>query len=69
MEKQRMKDLQSVRKSEERLTLPKDPTHAVFDTPVSEKTSLIQLEPPVEQPRNTNRKKRLFKRQRIKLRR
>ncbi|XP_041042203.1 ribosome biogenesis protein BRX1 homolog [Carcharodon carcharias] len=69
LEKHQMKRFQRIQQTEERLTLPEDPTQAVFDTPADEKSSLTQLEPPPEQPRNPNRKKRPFKRQRMKLRR
>ncbi|XP_067883095.1 ribosome biogenesis protein BRX1 homolog [Heterodontus francisci] len=67
LEKHQMKELQRLQQNEERLTLPEDPTQAVFDTPAEEKSSLIQLEPPPEQPRNPNRKRRPFKRHRMKL--
>ncbi|MEE6458009.1 hypothetical protein FKM82_000143 [Ascaphus truei] len=63
-EKQQVKDLQKVKKNEEKAVLPDDPTEEVFKTPAEAKPSLIQTVAPTPKPR-VKRKDKQFKRQRM----
>ncbi|XP_077203062.1 ribosome biogenesis protein BRX1 homolog [Paroedura picta] len=62
-EKQQMKELQKVKRKEEKTLIPKDPTEAVFETPAEEKPVEIQLVKPEPKPR-LKKKNKLYQRQR-----
>ncbi|XP_008169964.2 ribosome biogenesis protein BRX1 homolog [Chrysemys picta bellii] len=62
-EKQQVKDLQKLRKKEEKTIIPEDPTETVFETPAEEKPLEIELVKP-ELKVNLKKKKKLFQRQR-----
>lgn len=63
-EKQQMKELQKVRKKEEKTLVPEDPTEAVFDTPAEEKPVEIQLVKPEPKPSLKQKKIKPYQRQR-----
>ncbi|GCC44721.1 hypothetical protein chiPu_0029077 [Chiloscyllium punctatum] len=69
LEKYRTKEWQQLQPPEERIVLPEDPTHAVFDTPTVKKKPVIQLHPPPESPEDSFKKRHYSQRQRSKLRR
>ncbi|EMP31798.1 Ribosome biogenesis protein BRX1 like protein [Chelonia mydas] len=62
-EKQQVKDLQKLRKKEEKTIIPEDPTETVFETPAEEKPLEIELVKP-QLKVNLKKKKKLFQRQR-----
>ncbi|OCU02612.1 ribosome biogenesis protein BRX1 homolog [Xenopus laevis] len=63
-EKQQVKEVQKMKKEEDRPVIPVDPTEAVFYTPAEEKPQLIETEPPAPKPK-AKRKDKQFKRQRM----
>ncbi|XP_069740489.1 ribosome biogenesis protein BRX1 homolog isoform X5 [Narcine bancroftii] len=66
-DKQVMKEVQQLQKGRELQTMPEDPTHDVFDTPVPEKVPRIELAPP-DPPAPPRHRNRPFKRQRVRRR-
>lgn len=58
-----MKELQKIRKKEEKALIPEDPTEAVFETPAEEKPVEIELVKP-EPKINLKKKKKLHQRAR-----
>ncbi|XP_059830029.1 ribosome biogenesis protein BRX1 homolog isoform X1 [Hypanus sabinus] len=65
-ERQNMKELQRFRRQEQLVTLPEDPTHAVFDTPAPQKLPQVQQAPP-QTAHSARSQKKLYKRQRLRL--
>ncbi|XP_072903920.1 ribosome biogenesis protein BRX1 homolog isoform X1 [Hemitrygon akajei] len=65
-ERQNMKELQRFRRQEQLVTLPEDPTHAVFDTPAPQKLPQVQQAPP-QTAHSARPQKKLYKRQRLRL--
>ncbi|XP_038600230.1 ribosome biogenesis protein BRX1 homolog [Tachyglossus aculeatus] len=63
-EKQQVKDVQKLKRREDKVLLPKDPTDAVFDTPVEKKPVEIQLVKPEPKVGLKKKKKKLHTRQR-----
>ncbi|KAE8636533.1 hypothetical protein XENTR_v10003032 [Xenopus tropicalis] len=63
-EKQQVKELQKMKKEEDRPVIPADPTESVFYTPAEEKPQTIETEPPAPKPK-VKRKDKQFKRQRM----
>ncbi|XP_053557172.1 ribosome biogenesis protein BRX1 homolog [Bombina bombina] len=63
-EKQKMKELQKIKKTEEKEILPRDPTSEVFQTPAEEKPQIIEMEPPPQKP-SVKKKGKMFKRHRM----
>ncbi|XP_040276924.1 ribosome biogenesis protein BRX1 homolog [Bufo bufo] len=63
-EKQQVKTLHKMKKSEGAQVVPKDPTEDVFATPAADKPVVIETEPPLQKPR-VKRKDKKFKRQRM----
>ncbi|XP_072848957.2 ribosome biogenesis protein BRX1 homolog [Pogona vitticeps] len=62
-EKQQMKELQKIRKKEEKALIPEDPTEQVFEIPAEEKPVDIELVKP-EPKINLKKKKKLHQRER-----
>uniref|UniRef100_F7E3M4 Ribosome biogenesis protein BRX1 homolog n=1 Tax=Xenopus tropicalis TaxID=8364 RepID=F7E3M4_XENTR len=50
-EKQQVKELQKMKKEEDRPVIPADPTESVFYTPAEEKPQTIETEPPAPKPK------------------
>ncbi|XP_072113531.1 ribosome biogenesis protein BRX1 homolog [Mobula birostris] len=65
-ERQNMKGLQRLRRQEQLVTLPEDPTHAVFDTPAPQKLPQVQ-QAPLQTTHSARPQKKLYKRQRLRL--
>ncbi|KAL8203997.1 UNVERIFIED_CONTAM: Ribosome biogenesis protein BRX1 [Gekko kuhli] len=63
-EKQQMKELQKVKRKEEKTLVPEDPTEAVFEIPAEEKPVEIQLVKPEPKPSLKKKKNKLYQRQR-----
>ncbi|KAM4707449.1 ribosome biogenesis protein BRX1 homolog [Discoglossus pictus] len=63
-ERQQMKELQKIKKTEEKVILKADPTEEVFKTPADEKPQIVETEPPAPKPK-IKRKDKRFKRQRM----
>ncbi|XP_069820872.1 ribosome biogenesis protein BRX1 homolog [Dendropsophus ebraccatus] len=63
-EKQQVKELQKLKKSDKTQIVPLDPTEEVFDTPAEEKPQVIETQPPQQKP-SVKRKDKKFKRQRL----
>ncbi|XP_044148647.1 ribosome biogenesis protein BRX1 homolog [Bufo gargarizans] len=63
-EKQQVKTLHKMKRSEGAQVVPQDPTEDVFATPSAEKPVVIETEPPIQKPR-VKRKDKKFKRQRL----
>lgn len=62
-EKQQMKELQKLKRKEEKELIPKDPTENVFETPAEEKPVNIELVRP-ERKVNLKKKNKLHQRER-----
>ncbi|XP_077137811.1 ribosome biogenesis protein BRX1 homolog [Ranitomeya variabilis] len=63
-EKQQVKELQKMKKTEGVVVVPHDPTAEVFTTKAEKKPQVIETQPPVLKP-NMKRKDKKFKRQRL----
>ncbi|XP_075697932.1 ribosome biogenesis protein BRX1 homolog [Rhinoderma darwinii] len=63
-EKQQVKELQKMKKSEGVEVVPRDPTEEVFATPAEKKPQVIETQPPLRKP-SVKRKDKKFKRQRL----